>query len=177
MEEDPLWQGYSYRRSLISNLPLTKITVSYIKHNYFRLLEIDSFEFVDVKSLQDLYEQARTRTTMAKYRSFSIIGPSLRNRLSPSDRASFYPPVFLRPYHFLKLVCFLGAYRTKSASVSPWLLKGRYINTRVQYSVGLHGHLCGSLRNFTRRYRIHHMSYYMPSYIPYYMSCVMLYHR
>src|SRR6218665_1872652 len=28
-----------------------------------------------------------------------------------------YHPIFLRPYHFLKLVSFLGANRTKSASV------------------------------------------------------------
>src|SRR6218665_363567 len=33
-------------------------------------------------------------------------------------------PIFLRPYHFLKLVSFLGANRTKSASVGPRLLRG-----------------------------------------------------
>ena len=33
-------------------------------------------------------------------------------------------PIFLRPYHFLKLVSFLGANRTKSASVCLWLLRG-----------------------------------------------------
>src|SRR6218665_1776079 len=32
-----------------------------------------------------------------------------------------YHPIFLRPYHFLKLVSFLGANRTKSASVCLWL--------------------------------------------------------
>src|SRR6218665_3801284 len=35
-----------------------------------------------------------------------------------------YHPIFLRPYHFLKLVSFLGANRTKSAFVCPWLLRG-----------------------------------------------------
>ena len=35
-----------------------------------------------------------------------------------------YHPIFLRPYHFLKLVSFLGANWTKSASVCPWLLRG-----------------------------------------------------
>src|SRR6218665_2085575 len=35
-----------------------------------------------------------------------------------------YHPIFLRPYHFLKLVSFLGANRTKSASVCIWLLRG-----------------------------------------------------
>src|SRR6218665_1546635 len=35
-----------------------------------------------------------------------------------------YHPIFLHPYHFLKLVSFLGANRTKSASVCPWLLRG-----------------------------------------------------
>src|SRR6218665_541119 len=35
-----------------------------------------------------------------------------------------YHPIFLRPYHFLKLVSFLGANRTKSASVCLWLLRG-----------------------------------------------------
>src|SRR6218665_3766531 len=33
-----------------------------------------------------------------------------------------YHPSFLSPYHFLKLVTFLGANRTKSASVCLWLL-------------------------------------------------------
>jgi len=33
-------------------------------------------------------------------------------------------PIFLLPYHFLKLVSFLGANRTKSASVCPQLLRG-----------------------------------------------------
>src|SRR6218665_3222424 len=35
-----------------------------------------------------------------------------------------YHPIFLRPYHFLKLVSFLGANRTTSASVCLWLLRG-----------------------------------------------------
>src|SRR6218665_591884 len=35
-----------------------------------------------------------------------------------------YHPIFLRPYHFLKLVSFLGTNRTKSTSVCPWLLRG-----------------------------------------------------
>src|SRR6218665_1072352 len=35
-----------------------------------------------------------------------------------------YHPIFLRPYHFLKLASFLGANRTKSTSVCPWLLRG-----------------------------------------------------
>src|SRR6218665_3963829 len=35
-----------------------------------------------------------------------------------------YHPIFLRPYHFLKFVSFLGANRTKSASVCLWLLRG-----------------------------------------------------
>src|SRR6218665_1816377 len=33
-------------------------------------------------------------------------------------------PIFLRPYHCLKLVSLLGANQTKSASVCPWLLRG-----------------------------------------------------
>src|SRR6218665_595961 len=35
-----------------------------------------------------------------------------------------YHPIFLCPYDFLKLVSFLGANRTKSASVCPWLSRG-----------------------------------------------------
>ena len=35
-----------------------------------------------------------------------------------------YHPIFLLPYHFLKPVSFLGANRTKSASVGPRLLRG-----------------------------------------------------
>src|SRR6218665_1030764 len=34
----------------------------------------------------------------------------------------YYHPIFLLPYHFLKLVSFLGANRTRSASVGPQLL-------------------------------------------------------
>src|SRR6218665_214194 len=51
----------------------------------------------------------RARTTMAMSRSFAVIAPFLWNRLPPSARASSYHPIFLRPYHFLKLVSFLGA--------------------------------------------------------------------
>src|SRR6218665_518522 len=35
-----------------------------------------------------------------------------------------YRPICRRLYHFLKLVSFLGANRTKSASVCLWLLRG-----------------------------------------------------
>src|SRR6218665_592033 len=35
-------------------------------------------------------------------------------------------PIFLHPYHFLKLVSFLGAKRTKGASVGPRLLGALY---------------------------------------------------
>src|SRR6218665_24865 len=62
--------------------------------------------------------------------TFSVAGPSLWNRL-PSTHASFYYPISLLPYHFLKLVCFLGANRTKSASVGPRPLRTlyKYLNT------------------------------------------------
>src|SRR6218665_2887815 len=40
-----------------------------------------------------------------------------------------YHTIFLRPYHFLKLVSFLGANRTKSTSVCLWLL------STIQYNV------------------------------------------
>src|SRR6218665_3653696 len=35
-----------------------------------------------------------------------------------------YHAIFLLPYHFFKLISFLEAYRTKSASVGPRLLRG-----------------------------------------------------
>src|SRR6218665_979719 len=35
-----------------------------------------------------------------------------------------YHPIFLRPYHLLKLASFLGANRTKNASVCLWMLRG-----------------------------------------------------
>src|SRR6218665_2132344 len=35
-----------------------------------------------------------------------------------------YHPIFIRPYHFLKLVSFPGGNRIKSASVCLWLLWG-----------------------------------------------------
>ena len=62
----------------------------------------------------------RTRTTMAKSRSFSVAGPSLWNYLQLVLLS--YHPIFLRPYHFLKLVSCLRANRTKIASVCRWLL-------------------------------------------------------
>src|SRR6218665_520644 len=65
----------------------------------------------------------RTRTTMDKYRSFSVAGPSLWNLLPPSARASYHP-IFLLLYHFLKLVSFLEVNRTKIGSVGPRLLRG-----------------------------------------------------
>ena len=72
-----------------------------------------------------------TRATLAKSRSLSIIGPSFWNRLKPSAHAS-YPPIFLHPYLFLKLVSFFISNRTKSAfrAYSCW---GGYIN--AQYNV------------------------------------------
>src|SRR6218665_3789243 len=66
----------------------------------------------------------RTRTAMAMSRSFAVIAPSLWNRLPPSARFFHsYHPIFLCTYHFLKLVSFLGANRTKSASVCLLLLR------------------------------------------------------
>ena len=41
-----------------------------------------------------------------------------------------YHPIFLRPYHFLKLVSFLGANRTKSGC---WGSLYKYLNT-IQYN-------------------------------------------
>ena len=43
-----------------------------------------------------------------------------RREISSSPRLT----IFLRPYHFLKLVSFLGANRNKSAPVCLWLLRG-----------------------------------------------------
>src|SRR6218665_1201252 len=42
-----------------------------------------------------------------------------------------YHSIFLRHYHFLKPVSFLGDNRRKNASIGPWLLRG-YINTSIQ---------------------------------------------
>src|SRR6218665_228759 len=65
--------------------------------------------------------------------SFAVIAPTHLLPLLPLlFRIAFhlqivllsYHPIFLRPYHFLKLVSFLGANRTKSASVCLWLLRG-----------------------------------------------------
>src|SRR6218665_1578102 len=61
----------------------------------------------------------RTRTTMAMSRSFAVIAAFHLQLVFLSHH-----PIFLRPYHFLKLVSFLGANRTKSASACLWLLRG-----------------------------------------------------
>ena len=46
-----------------------------------------------------------------------------------------YHPIFLRPYHFLKLVSFLGADRIKRASVCQRVtVEMSYINPRIQYN-------------------------------------------
>jgi len=67
----------------------------------------------------------RTRTTMAKSRSFSVaaslpVGFAFHHQLVLLS----YHPIFQRPYNFSKLVSFLGANRTKRASVGPQLLRG-----------------------------------------------------
>src|SRR6218665_2186163 len=61
----------------------------------------------------------RTRTTMAMSRSFAVIAAFHLRLVFLSSH-----PIVLRPYHFLKLVSFLGANATKSASVCLWLLRG-----------------------------------------------------
>src|SRR6218665_701033 len=86
---------------------------------------------------------------MAMSRSFAVIAPSLWNRLPPSahelkvegdskENLSYHPNV-LRPYHFLKLVSFIGANRTKSASVCPWLLRGATHRWRHGANFGVDG--------------------------------------
>src|SRR6218665_2760405 len=59
-----------------------------------------------------------------------------------------YHRICLRPYHFLKLVSFLGANRNKSASVCLCLLRAlyKYLNT-IQYNTIQY------LRNFVRQCR------------------------
>src|SRR6218665_3826438 len=66
----------------------------------------------------------RTRTTMAMSRSFPLLAPLFGIAFHLQLVLLSYHPIFLRPYHFLKLVSFLGANRTKSASDCPWLLRG-----------------------------------------------------
>src|SRR6218665_503386 len=61
----------------------------------------------------------RTKTTMAMSRSFAVITTFHLQLVFLS-----YHPIVLRPYLFLKLVSFLEANRTKSASVCIWLLRG-----------------------------------------------------
>src|SRR6218665_2843335 len=75
---------------------------------------------------------------MAMSRSFSVIGPSLWNRLPLSARASLLSPNLSTSLSLLKCVSFLGANRTKSASVCPWLLRAlyKYLNT-IQHSSDL----------------------------------------
>src|SRR6218665_3130516 len=56
-----------------------------------------------------------------------VIAPSLWNRLLHSACGSVLSSnlsTSLTPYHFLKLISFLRANRTKSASVCLWLLRG-----------------------------------------------------
>src|SRR6218665_2562506 len=74
----------------------------------------------------------RTRTTKAK------ASPSLWNRLQLV--LLYYHPIFLHPYHILKLVSFLGANRTKT----PLLAHGcrgalyKYLNT-IQMCLYING--------------------------------------
>src|SRR6218665_740660 len=57
-------------------------------------------------------------------RSFSVLILPFRIAFHLQLVLLSYHSIFLRPYHFLKLVSFLGATRTKSASVCPWLWWG-----------------------------------------------------
>src|SRR6218665_3597025 len=74
---------------------------------------------------QDLFVR-RIRTTMAM--SFPLLallfGIAFHLRLVLLS----YLPIFLRPYHFLKLISFLGANRTKRP-LFAMAVDGRYINT------------------------------------------------
>src|SRR6218665_2939209 len=69
----------------------------------------------------------RTRTTMANWRCLDLL-PLLPLLFGIAVHLQLvflsYHPIFLRPYHFLKLVSFLGDNRTTSASVCLWLLRG-----------------------------------------------------
>src|SRR6218665_86980 len=50
---------------------------------------------------------------------------SAHSKLNRNARPSLLSSnLSIRPYHYLKLVSFLRANRTKSASVCPWLLRG-----------------------------------------------------
>src|SRR6218665_3392767 len=56
----------------------------------------------------------RTRTTMAMSRSFPLLALLFGIAFHLQLVLLSYHPVFLRPYHFLKRVFFLGANRTKT---------------------------------------------------------------
>src|SRR6218665_2369008 len=56
----------------------------------------------------------RTRTTMAMFRSFSVIGPSLWNCFHLQLVLLSYHPIFLRPYLFLKVSLFLELIEPKA---------------------------------------------------------------
>src|SRR6218665_1292210 len=61
----------------------------------------------------------QTRTTMATSNLFLLLPLLFGIAFHLQLVLLSYHPIFLRPYHFLKLVSFLGANRTKSASVCP----------------------------------------------------------
>src|SRR6218665_937494 len=67
----------------------------------------------------------RTKTTMAKSRSFSLAGPSLWNCLPLSAHSSFLSSNLSTSLLLLKTcLFFLELIETKSASVGPRLLRG-----------------------------------------------------
>src|SRR6218665_2900126 len=66
----------------------------------------------------------RARTTMAMSRSLALLPLLFGIAFHLQLVLLSFHPIFLLPYHFLKLVSFLGANRTKSASVCLWLLRG-----------------------------------------------------
>src|SRR6218665_1791197 len=71
----------------------------------------------------------RTRTTMTMSRSFSVIGPSLWNRLLPSTRASFLSSNLSMSLSLLKTCLFSWSQSNQKRLCLPMAVEGRYINT------------------------------------------------
>ena len=75
----------------------------------------------------------RTRTTMNKSRSFSLLALPFGISFHLQVVLLSYRPTFLCPYHFLKLL-FSWRISNQKRLCWPTAVEGRYINTWIQYN-------------------------------------------
>src|SRR6218665_3453781 len=91
-------------------------------------VKISEFSKVEILSHNDLrsftFSVPNAAQLLLNLDPFRLLALPFGIAFHPQIVLLSYHPIVLLPYHFLKLVSFLGANRTKSASVGPRLFMG-----------------------------------------------------